>query len=120
MWTPKLHEWQSEVSGWLLHCAQAELWHLHELRDEPLEEHGALGSIGLLSLAAARESQRRRIGEGRTEIGWVLQLHGGAAVERSEAGAVGQQRRGGGGSARRKRGVVARDGRKLRAKNTGG
>ena len=43
MWTPKLlHGWQSEVSGWLLRCAQAELWHLDELRDEPLEERGAL------------------------------------------------------------------------------
>jgi len=86
----------------------------------PWRSIGSRGGDGLLSLAAARESQRRRIGEGRTEIGWVLQLHGGAAAERSEAGAVGQQRRGGGGSARRKRGVVARDGRKLRAKNTGG
>ena len=39
MWTPRpLYGWQNEVSGWLLHCVQAELCHLHELQDEALEE----------------------------------------------------------------------------------
>jgi len=38
----------------------------------PWRSISSRGGDGLLSLAAARESQRRRIGEGRTEIGWVL------------------------------------------------
>ena len=88
----------------------------------PWRSIGSHGGDGLPSLAAARGSQRRRIGEGCTEIGWVVQLHGGAAAERSKAGAAGQQRRGGGkrGGGARIEKFVVRDGRKLRAKNTGG
>ena len=51
----------------------------------PWRSIGSRDGDGLPSLAAARGSQRRRIGEGCTEIGWVVQLHGGAAAERSEA-----------------------------------
>ena len=43
MWTRgSSMDGRNGVSGWLLHCAQVELWCLHELQDRALDERNAL------------------------------------------------------------------------------
>ena len=100
MWTPRpLYGWQNEVSGWLLHCVQAELCHLHELQDEALEERmvpeehrlpRATGYRPWQHPGGAKEEGLSR--SGRRQGGSCSFM----VRRRSEQSKAGQRRRGGG------------------------